>query len=50
LRISTRRFRKNLDTRIFPKFFWASQVFLENTMCHAMKATLGQIKFRKSFS
>jgi hypothetical protein len=25
LRISTRRFRRNLDMRIFPKFLWASQ-------------------------
>jgi hypothetical protein len=26
----TRRFRKNLGMRIFPKFFYASQGFLEN--------------------
>jgi hypothetical protein len=33
----------------FEKFYKASQGFLENTTCHAMIATLGQIKLRKSF-
>jgi hypothetical protein len=32
----TRGLRRNLDTRIFPKFFWASQGFLENKICHNM--------------
>jgi hypothetical protein len=49
LEICTRRFRRNFDTRIFPKFFQASQGFLENTICHDMNATLSQIKLRKSF-
>jgi hypothetical protein len=44
----TRRFRRNLDTRIFPKFILASQGFLENTICHAMNATLCQIKLSKN--
>jgi hypothetical protein len=34
---------------IFPKFFKDPQGFLENTICHAMNATLSQIKLRKSF-
>jgi hypothetical protein len=50
LRISTRRFRRNLDTRTFSKFFCSPQGFLENTICHAMNATLSQMKLRKSFS
>jgi hypothetical protein len=32
LEICTRRFRRNFDTRIFPKFFQDPQVFLENTI------------------
>jgi hypothetical protein len=39
----TRRFRRNLDMRIFLKFFKASQGFLENKICHAMNATLGRL-------
>jgi hypothetical protein len=27
LEISRRRFRRNFDMRIYPKFFWAPQVF-----------------------
>jgi hypothetical protein len=49
LEICTRRFRRNFDTRIFPKFFYDPQGFYKNTICHAMNATLGQIKLRKSF-
>jgi hypothetical protein len=49
LRNSTRKFRRNLGMWIFPKFFKASLGFLENTICHAMNATLGQIKLRKPF-
>jgi hypothetical protein len=49
LRNSTWRFRRNLDMMIFPKFFYASEGFLENKICHAMNATLGQIKLRKHF-
>jgi hypothetical protein len=30
----TRRFRFNLDMKIFPKFFYASQGFLENKIWH----------------
>jgi hypothetical protein len=37
----TRRFGRNLDMGIFSKFFYASQEFLENTICHSMNATLG---------
>jgi hypothetical protein len=29
-----RRFRFNLDMKIFPKFFYASQGFLENKIWH----------------
>jgi hypothetical protein len=43
LRNFTRRFRKTLDMRIFPKFFLASQEFLENKIFHAMNATLGRL-------
>jgi hypothetical protein len=43
LRISIRRFRRNLDMRIFPKFFYASQGLLENKIFHATNATLGQL-------
>jgi hypothetical protein len=43
LRISTRRFRRNLDMRIFPKFFLASPRFFKNEIFHAMNATLGQL-------
>jgi hypothetical protein len=50
LEICTRRFRRNFDTRIFPKFFYTSHEFLENTICCAMNTTLVQIKLRKSFS
>jgi hypothetical protein len=50
LEICTWRFRRNFDTWIFPKFFYASQGFLENIICHAMNVTLSQIKLRKSFS
>jgi hypothetical protein len=39
-----------LTQGFFPKFFWASQGFLENIICHVMNATLGQIKLRNSFS
>jgi hypothetical protein len=39
----TRRFRRNLDMRIFPKFFYASHEFLENKICNAMNATLGRL-------
>jgi hypothetical protein len=46
---STRTCRRNLGRRIFPKFFLASKGFLENKICHAMNAALGQIKLRKSF-
>jgi hypothetical protein len=49
LRISKTRFRRNLDMGTFPKFFYASQEFLEITICHAINATLSQIKLRKSF-
>jgi hypothetical protein len=49
LRNFARRFRRNLDMGILPKFFLASQGFLENTICYAMNATLGQIKMRKYF-
>jgi hypothetical protein len=49
LRNSIRRFRRNLDMRIFPEFFLASQGFFEITIYHAMNATLGQIKLRKPF-
>jgi hypothetical protein len=38
-----------LDMRIFSKFFYDSQGFLENKICHAMNATLGQFKLRNSF-
>jgi hypothetical protein len=44
-----RRFRRNLDMRILPKFSLASQGFVENTICYAMNATLGEIKMRKYF-
>jgi hypothetical protein len=43
------RFRRNLDMMIFHKFFSGSQGFLENKLCHAMNASLGQINLRKSF-
>jgi hypothetical protein len=46
---SLRRFRRNLDMRIFPKFFYDSQGFLENKICHAMNTTLGQSKLRNLF-
>jgi hypothetical protein len=46
---SSRRFKRNLDMRIFPKFLYDSQGFLENKICHALNATLGQINLRKSF-
>jgi hypothetical protein len=36
----TWRFRRNLDMGILPKFFYASQVFLENEICHAMICNL----------
>jgi hypothetical protein len=49
LRNFTRRFRRNLDMRIFLKFLWASQGLLENKICHVMNAMLGQIKLRKPF-
>jgi hypothetical protein len=49
LRMSTGRFRRNLEMGIFPKFFLASQGYLENTIYHAMNATLSQIKLRQSF-
>jgi hypothetical protein len=45
LRISIRRFRRNLDMRIFPKFFYASQGLLENKIFHATNATLGQLNW-----
>jgi hypothetical protein len=35
-----RRFRRNFDMRIFAKFFYASQGFLENKICHAMICNL----------
>jgi hypothetical protein len=35
--------------RIFSKFFLASKEFLENKICHAMNANLGQINLRKTF-
>jgi hypothetical protein len=35
--------------RIFLKLFLASQGFVENKICHAMNATIGQIKLRKHF-
>jgi hypothetical protein len=35
---SIRRFRRNLDMRIFPKFFWVPQGFLENKICLAVNA------------
>jgi hypothetical protein len=50
LRISTWRFRRNFDTRTFPQFFYDPQGFLENTIYHAMNATLSQIKLIKYFS
>jgi hypothetical protein len=49
LKIYTSRFRRNFDVGIFSKFFKDPQGFLENTICHAMNATLSQIKLRKSF-
>jgi hypothetical protein len=49
LRNFAMRFRRNLDVRIFPKFFYASQGFLENKICHGTNASLGQIKLRKHF-
>jgi hypothetical protein len=33
----------------FSKFFLASKEFLENKICHAMNANLGQINLRKTF-
>jgi hypothetical protein len=36
----TRRFKRNLDMRVFPKFFYTSQGFLENKICHAMICNL----------
>jgi hypothetical protein len=48
LRISSRSYRWNLDMKIFPKFFYSSQGFLENKICHAMNATLGQLNWEKN--
>jgi hypothetical protein len=36
LRNSTMRFWKNLDMRIFPKFFRLLKDFVQNKICHAM--------------
>jgi hypothetical protein len=49
LRFSTRRFRMNLDEGIFPQFLYASQGLIENTICHATNANIGQIKLRHYF-
>jgi hypothetical protein len=46
----TRRFRRNLDMGIFPKFFYGSQGFLENKICHAMICNLRPNYIRKIFS
>jgi hypothetical protein len=40
LRNFTRRFRRNLDMKIFPKFFYVSQGILENIIFHAMLCDL----------
>jgi hypothetical protein len=34
LEIYTRRFRRNFNTRIFPKFFWDPQGLKNNMPCH----------------